>query len=58
MKIDAGGGDRSKIEAAYKRFKELEGYLYSNIRSLTGYGRAWRRGERIATANVESTGTN
>jgi hypothetical protein len=53
--IDAAGGDVSKIEAAYKRFNELEGYLYSNIRSLTDYGRAWRQGERIATANIEST---
>ena len=38
-----------------KRFDELEGYLYSNIGSLTDYGRAWRQGERIATANIEST---
>ncbi|MGB5083155.1 MAG: ISKra4 family transposase [Methylocystis silviterrae] len=53
--IDSAGGDVSKIEAAYKRFNELEGYLYSNIRSLTDYGRAWRQGERIATANIEST---
>ena len=53
--IDAAGGDLSKIEAACKRFDELEGYLYSNIGSLTDYGRAWRQGERIATANIEST---
>ncbi len=26
-----------------------------NSRSLTDYGRAWREGERIATANIEST---
>ena len=54
-KIDAVGGDLSKIEAACKRFDELEGYLYSNIGSLTDYGRAWREGERIATANIKST---
>jgi hypothetical protein len=53
--IDAADGDLSKIEAARKRFDELEGYLYSNIGSLTDYGRAWRQGERIATANIEST---
>ncbi len=53
--IDAAGSDLSKIEAACKRFDELEGYLYSNIGSLTDYGRAWRQGERIATANIEST---
>ena len=55
MKLTRLADDLSKIEAAYKRFKELEGYLYSNIRSLTDYGRAWRQGERIATANIEST---
>ena len=54
--IDAAGGDLSKIEAACKRFDELEGYLYSNIGSLTDYGRAWRQGERIATANIKSHG--
>ncbi|MBG0792857.1 hypothetical protein IYY11_05490 [Methylocystis sp. H62] len=53
--IDAAGGDLSKIEAAYKRFDELQRYLYSNIGSLTDYGRARRQGERIATANIEST---
>jgi hypothetical protein len=53
--IDAADGDLSKIEAACKRFDELEGYLYSNIGSLTDYGWAWRQGERIATANIEST---
>jgi hypothetical protein len=52
--IDAAGGDLSKIEAACKRIDELQGYLYSNIGSLTDYGRAWRQGERIATANIES----
>ena len=55
MKLTLAGGDLSKIEAACKRFNELEGYLYSNIRSLTDYGRAWRQGERIATANIKST---
>jgi hypothetical protein len=53
--LEAAGGDLSKIEAACKRFDELEGYLYSNIGLLTDYGMAWRQGERIATANIEST---
>ncbi len=53
--LEAAGDDLSKIETACKRFDELEGYLYSNIGSLTDYGRAWRQGERIATANIEST---
>ena len=43
------------MQAACKRFDELEGYLYSNIGSLTDYGMAWRQGERMATANIEST---
>jgi hypothetical protein len=33
--IDAAGGDLAKIEAACKRFDELEGYLLSNIGSPT-----------------------
>ena len=53
--IDAAGGDLSIIEPACKRFDELEGYLYSNIGSLTDYGRARREGERIATAHIETT---
>ncbi len=53
--IDVAGGDLSKIEAACKRFDEPERYLYSNIGSLTDYGRARREGERIATAHIEST---
>jgi hypothetical protein len=52
---DAAGGDLSKTEFACKCFNELEGYLHSNIGSLLDYGRAWHRGERIATANIEST---
>jgi hypothetical protein len=55
MKLTRLGGDLLKIEAACKRFYELEGYLYLNIGSLTDYGRARRQGERIATANIEST---
>ena len=53
--IDAADGNLSKIKPACKRFDELEGYLYSIIGSLTDYGRAWRKGERLATANIEST---
>ena len=53
--IDAAGSDLSKIEAACKRFGQVEGYLYSNIGSLTNFGRTRREGERIATAHIEST---
>jgi hypothetical protein len=40
--VDAAGGDLSKFGAACKRFDELEGYLYSKIKSLSDYGRACR----------------
>ena len=53
--IDAARGDSSKLEFALKRLYELEGYLHSNIGSLMDYGRAWRQGERIATAYIKST---
>jgi len=34
---------------------ELRRYLMANRASLTNYGAAYRRGERVATAHVEST---
>src|SRR5205823_2044589 len=34
---------------------ELRRYLVANRGSLTNYGAAYRRGERVATAHVEST---
>ena len=43
--------------AAYLRtlLAELRRYLIANRASLTNYGAAYRRGERVATAHVEST---
>lgn len=55
QEIDTADGDLLKIEAACKRFDELERYLDSNIRSLTDCGRAWCQGQWIATANIELT---
>jgi hypothetical protein len=53
--LEAAGHDVARIEDAYKRFEELERYVYSNIGSLMDYGQAWRDGERVSTANIEST---
>jgi len=53
--LEAAGDDVARIEGACKRFEELESYAYSNIGSLMDYGRAWRQGERVSTANIEST---
>jgi hypothetical protein len=35
--------------------EELQRYALLNQRSLADYGRAWRAGERISTAHIEST---
>jgi hypothetical protein len=53
--LGAKGHDVARIEDAYKRFEELERYVYSNIGSLMDYGQTWREGERVSTANIEST---
>ncbi len=53
--IEAAGGDLARIEDAYKRFRELEHYAHANIGSLMDYGRAWRHGEPISTADIEAT---
>jgi len=50
-----GRRDVARIEDAYKWFEELQRYVYSNIGSLMDYGQAWRDGERMSTANIEST---
>ena len=51
--IEAAGGDLARIEDAYRRFRELEHYAHANIGSLMDYGRAWRHGEPISTADIE-----
>jgi hypothetical protein len=49
-------------EVEIKRFQEIEArldefrsYLYANTKAVSGYARAFRRGERVGTAHVEST---
>jgi len=51
--IEDAGGDLARIEDAYKRFRELKHYAHANIGSLMDYGRAWRHGEPISTADIE-----
>jgi hypothetical protein len=49
-------------EIDLKRFQDIEGrldefrsYLYANTKAVSGYARAFRGGERVGTAHVEST---
>ena len=48
---------RDRTHGVYLRnlLVELRRYLIANRTSLTNYGAAYRRGERVATAHVEST---
>ena len=41
-----------EIEA---KLDELRSYLYANSKAVSGYARAFRQGERVGTAHVEST---
>jgi hypothetical protein len=41
-----------EIEA---KLDELRSYLYANSKAVSGYARAFRHGERVGTAQVEST---
>jgi hypothetical protein len=51
--VDARDIDR--VEHLCGLLIELRRYLVANRGSLTNYGAAYRRGERVATAHVEST---
>ena len=44
-----------RFQAVESRLDELRSYLYSNQNSVRGYAEAFRRGERVSTAHVEST---
>jgi hypothetical protein len=44
-----------RIDDTLKRLDELQKYALLNQRSLVDYARAWRKGERVSTAHVEST---
>jgi hypothetical protein len=49
---EAGSERFESIEA---KLDELRSYLYANRESVMGYAEAYRNGERISTAHVEST---
>jgi hypothetical protein len=44
-----------RFESIEAKLDELRSYLYANRESVGGYAEAYRNGERISTAHVEST---
>jgi hypothetical protein len=44
-----------RFESVEAKLDELRSYLYANRESVRGYAEAYRNGERISTAHVEST---
>jgi hypothetical protein len=44
-----------RFESIEAKLGELRSYLYANRESVRGYAKAFRNGERISTAHVEST---
>jgi hypothetical protein len=49
------GVNSERFESIEAKLDELRSYLYANRESVRGYAKAYRNGERISTANVEST---
>ena len=47
--------DIKRYQAIETKLDELRDYLYANSKAVMGYARAFRRGERVGTAHVEST---
>jgi hypothetical protein len=44
-----------RFESIEAKLDELRSYPYANRESVRGYAEAYRKGERISTAHVEST---
>jgi hypothetical protein len=44
-----------RFENIEAKLDELRSYLYANRESVSGYAEAYRNGERVSTAHVEST---
>jgi hypothetical protein len=44
-----------RFESIEAKLDELRSYLYANRESVRGYAEAYRNGERVSTAHVEST---
>jgi hypothetical protein len=47
--------DIKRFQAIVTKLDEIRDYLYRNSKAVVGYARAFRRGERVGTAHVEST---
>ena len=47
--------DIKKFQAIETKLDEIRDYLHANSKAVGGYVRAFRRGERVGTAHVEST---
>jgi hypothetical protein len=47
--------DIRRFQAIERKLDEIRDYLYRNSKAVRGYARAFRRGERVGTAHVEST---
>lgn len=48
--------DIRRFQAIETKLDEIHDYLYANSKAVAGYAGAFRRGERVGTAHVESTG--
>jgi hypothetical protein len=46
---------RQRFRAMEAKLDELRSYLYANREATAGYADAYRPGERLSTAHVEST---
>jgi len=53
--LTSSEADREKLAAIEHQLGEFRSYLYANREGLDNYAHAFRRGERISTAHVEST---
>jgi hypothetical protein len=47
--------DIKRFQGIETKLDEIRDYLYRNSKAVVGYARAFRRGERVGTAHVEST---
>lgn len=47
--------DIRRFQAIETKLDEIRDYLYANSKAVAGYAGAFRRGERVGTAHVEST---
>ena len=47
--------DIKRFQGLETKLDEIRDYLYRNSKAVVGYARAFRRGERVGTAHVEST---